>query len=164
MGYEQLVEAQIEDAIARGVFANLPGEGQPLRLDESARVLAGENWLGYKILGDANLLPEWLSIAREIEDLQQRLDALDARHAEFIAAVAVEGDWEQAASTIDRMVAQYSAQARQLRRRQDEFNVKAPGRRTERPAIWVERQLERLEQRADDAGRPAGPAAHPVVR
>ncbi len=154
MSYEQLVESQIEDAIARGVFSNLPGEGQPLRLDETARALAGENWLGYKILGDANLLPEWLSIAREIEILQRRLDAIDARHAEFIAAVAATGNWDGAAAAIGRIVEQYEAQARELRRRQDEFNVKAPGRRTERPAIWVERQLERLEQRAIDAGRP----------
>jgi len=154
VGYEQLVESQIEDAIARGVFSHLPGEGQPLHLDESARLLAGDNWLGYKILGDNNLLPQWLSIAREIEVLQQRLDATDARHAELIAAIASTNDWDGAATAIARLVAQYEAQARELRRRQDEFNVKAPGRRTERPAIWVERQLERLEQRAIDAGRP----------
>jgi len=159
VGYERLVESQIQDAIASGAFSNLPGEGQPLRLDESARLLSGDNWLGHKILSDNQLLPEWLELAREIERLQHELDDVDARHAELVALVAANGDWERAAPAIEHQVRRYEAHARKLRARQDEFNVKAPGIRTERPAVWVEHQVERLRQRAIDAGRPAPEAA-----
>jgi hypothetical protein len=154
MGYEQLVESQLQDAIARGLFTGLPGEGKPLDLDESSRLLAGDNWLGHKILRDNELLPEWLGIAREVEDLQARVDALDARHAELVALVAASGDWDMAAPALARAVSQFEIAARQLRARQDELNVKAPGRHSERPAIWVEFHLQRLEARAVAAGRP----------
>lgn len=154
MGYEQLVESQLQDAIARGVFDNLPGVGKPLDLDESARLLAGDNWLGNKILRDNQLLPEWLGIAREVEDLQRRVDALDVQHAELVALVSRTQDWGHAAPALDRAVARFEAAARQLRARQDELNVKAPGHRTERPAIWVEFHLQRLASRASDAGKP----------
>ena len=154
VGYEKLVESQIEDAIARGVFNNLPGQGRPLELDESTRFLAGENWLGYKILRDNSLLPEWLEIARDIERQERELERIDAEHAEAVARAASLSDWEGAAPAIEFSLRRYESAARRLRASQDQFNVKAPGIRSERPAIWVEQQLERLRRRAHEAGMP----------
>lgn len=151
VGYERLVESQIQDAIASGAFSNLPGEGRPLQLDESARFLSGDDWLGNKILRDNHLLPEWLELAREVERLRQGLDELDGRHAELVELIAANNDWERADAAIEHLLQRYECHAHALRARQDELNVKAPGIRSERPGIWVEHEMERLRARADAA-------------
>ncbi len=146
MSLEQIIESQIQDAMAAGAFDNLPGAGKPLPFTDLEK-LAGENWLGYKVLQNGGLLPEWLGLAREIELEHEALAALDARHAELVEAAAVSGDWPHFATGLGYLVGKYEERARELRKKQDRYNVSAPGVRTERPAIWVEFHVERLRER-----------------
>lgn len=136
-----------------GAFDNLPGAGKPLQFTDQER-MAGDNWLGYKVLQNGGMLPEWLSLAREIELDREAIDRADARHAELVALAAATGDWETVAPALRFMVAQYEEQARALRRKQERFNYSAPGFRCQRPAIWVEFHLQRLRTRALEAGAP----------
>ena len=152
MSLEQLIESQIQDAMAAGAFDNLPGAGKPLPPNDLEK-LAGENWLGYKVLQNGGLLPEWLGLAREIERDYEALSALDRRHAELVDAAAAASDWARFHSGLAYLVGQYEERARELRKKQDRYNVNAPGVRTERPGIWVEFHLDRLREREKAAGR-----------
>lgn len=66
MSIEDLIESQIQEAIAAGAFDNLPGAGKPLPPPE-AEPLAGTNWLGFKVLQNGGMLPGWLGLARHGE-------------------------------------------------------------------------------------------------
>src|SRR5690606_34884129 len=120
------------------------GEGRPQRFD-NREDLAGDNWLGFKMLRDADMLPEWLMLARDIERAQAELDRIDRRHEELTDTVRASGRWEVAYPGIARLRAEYETAARTLRRMQDRFNHDAPSIKLERPAIWVEHHLARLD-------------------
>lgn len=146
MSFEDLIESRIREAAAEGAFDNLKGAGQPLRFrDEDA--LAGDNWLGYKILENGGLLPEWLMLAKEIEVDREALRRLDAGHAEAAELAASSANWAAHASSIRERRNAFEKGARALRRKQDRFNQDAPSIRLERPAIWVEHHLARLDAR-----------------
>jgi hypothetical protein len=148
---EKMIESRIQDAVAAGLFSGLPGEGRPLAATEDEG-LAGDNWLGFKMLKDANILPAWLELAKEIETDSRALDAIDARHAEWVDLARGSGNWERYRPAIERLRTQFGERARALRLKQDRFNVDAPGIRLERPGIWVEHHLERLEARERVSG------------
>jgi hypothetical protein len=150
---DKVIESRIQEAMAAGAFENLQGQGQPFRFSP-AEQLAGENWLGFRILQNGGMLPAWLMLAREIEDDRRRLDELDARHAEAVALAAEWGDWDGYARAIRYYRRTFEEGARALRKKQDRFNHDAPGIRSERPAIWVEYHLERLDRRLREAGAP----------
>lgn len=146
MTYEEIIESRIQEAMAAGAFRTLPGEGRPLPF-RSADQLAGDQWLGFKMLRDADLLPDWLLQAKEIEQLQERLREIDHRHEEMIAAARKSGEWERFMAAIRSIRQEYEAAARSLRRKQDRFNHDAPSIHLERPGIWIEHHLERLDTR-----------------
>jgi hypothetical protein len=154
MGYESVVDQQIKDAIAAGAFDNLPGAGQPLRWSE-AEQLAGDNWLGYKVLQNGGMVPEWLGLAREIEVDLGRLEGLDRQHEQICALAVVDGGWEREAGALRHVTKKFEELARSIRKRQDRWNISAPGIRSQRPGLWVEYHLERLRQRIAAAGGPA---------
>jgi hypothetical protein len=147
---DQLIESQIQDAMAAGAFSNLPGAGKPLPPTDAEK-LAGENWLGFKVLQNGGMLPEWLTLGREIELDQQALERLDAEHSELVNAATASGDWRRFEAAIAYAERRFAERARELRKKQDRFNVKAPGPRSQRPGIWVEFHIERLRQRAEAA-------------
>ncbi len=153
MSLEKAVESQIRDAMAAGLFDNLPGAGKPFHFSDGDG-LAKENWLGFRILQNGGMLPEWLNVARDIERDRERLDRLDAEHAALCAAAARTGEWDAYRLPIERLRRRYEEIARSLRKRQDRFNHDAPGIQSERPAIWVEYHLERLDRRLREAGAP----------
>lgn len=72
---ETWVERQIREAQARGVFDNLPGAGKPIPgLEHRKNTMA---WLAEKVYREdlpvTALLPVSLSLAREVDDLPERL-------------------------------------------------------------------------------------------
>lgn len=152
---EKAIESRIQDAMAAGMFDNLPGAGKPLALGHS-ETLAGDNWLGFRVLQNGGMLPEWLNLAKDIERDRERLDRMDAEHADLCAAAARIGDWDGYRGPLLRLRARYEELGRSVRKRQDRFNHDAPGIRTERPGLWVEYHLERLDRRLCDAGAPEG--------
>jgi hypothetical protein len=67
------VEEKIQEAIARGEFDNLPGEGRPIDLTENPFVPA--EWrLAYKTLKDNALAPEFVLRLKAIEDLRAEME------------------------------------------------------------------------------------------
>ncbi len=60
----RLAESKIRTAIARGEFDNLPGQGEPLELEDLSRVPA-ELRMGFKLLRNAGCLPPELEARKE---------------------------------------------------------------------------------------------------
>ena len=156
MRFEQLVENRILEAIEEGVFEGLPGEGAPLAPRDAER-LAGDLWLAHHILGNAGALPEWLELARTIEQDRERLAAIEREHAALAERAGSTGAWRRLAPLIAERRREFANAARALRAKQDRYNVEAPSVANERPAIWVEERLRRLDARVREARGVAGP-------
>jgi DnaJ family protein C protein 28 len=71
------VDEQIRHAMERGDFANLPGAGRPLHIDENP--FAGSRALAYSLLKSHHVLPRELELGREIETQQAQVEAQLAR-------------------------------------------------------------------------------------
>lgn len=69
---DKIAEARIAEAVERGEFANLPGAGRPLDLDDDALV-PEELRAGYRLLRNAGYLPPELQLRREIHDVRALL-------------------------------------------------------------------------------------------
>ena len=74
LAFEIIAEERIRAAIERGEFDNLPGAGQPLRLDDDAMV-PPELRMAYKILRNAGCLPPELELRKEIVTLRDLVRA-----------------------------------------------------------------------------------------
>ena len=81
---DEIVEAQIRQAIARGDFDDLPGVGKPLALEDDALV-PEELRMAYRILKNAGYVPEEVRLRRDIGDLEQLVARLDGE--EYAGAV-----------------------------------------------------------------------------
>ena len=83
----RLADHQIREAMRRGEFDNLPGRGKPLNLDPRA---SSGDALVAGILKEANVVPEWIELARRIDEQREQLaretEAARARFAEHRAA------------------------------------------------------------------------------
>jgi hypothetical protein len=146
VGIEEVIESRIQEAMKAGVFSNLPGEGKPLVFDK-AEQLAGDQWMGFKLLRDASLLPEWLMLAKEIERSVNELAEIESRHGAHVAMARETGDWERYFPAILHERERFVQLARETRAKQDQFNFDAPSVHLERPGIWIERRLERMDAR-----------------
>jgi hypothetical protein len=68
------IEMMIKQAIERGEFENLPGEGKPLNLREFNPYATKEERLISRILARSGELPIEVIILKEIESLQEKLE------------------------------------------------------------------------------------------
>lgn len=69
---DQIVERRIAEAIERGEFEGLPGEGRPLELEDDPLVPA-ELRVAYRILKNAGFVPEEIQLRAEIRSVEQLL-------------------------------------------------------------------------------------------
>jgi len=73
---DSLAEEHILLAIRRGEFDDLPGEGQPLILEDD-RVVPTELRVGYRILRNSGYLPPELTLRKEISELESLLHQVE---------------------------------------------------------------------------------------
>lgn len=69
---ERLAEQKIREAMANGEFDNLPGHGRPLRWEDDSAIPASLR-TSFKILKNANFLPEEMQLKKDILALQEQL-------------------------------------------------------------------------------------------
>src|SRR5215510_12335148 len=74
MSFQKSVDEKIAEAIARGEFDNLPGQGEPLDLD-AYFAMPEHLRMGYSILKNADIITEEIELLRQIEGLKQSLDS-----------------------------------------------------------------------------------------
>jgi hypothetical protein len=75
--FEAVAEQKIREAVERGEFADLPGQGRPL--DLSGDPLVPEDLrVAYRILKNAGFLPPQLEAQKEIRDLEELIRGIEA--------------------------------------------------------------------------------------
>ena len=62
----RVAERKISDAIEEGVFENLPGKGQPVKLDEDP-VTPAHLRAANKVLKNAGVLPDWVQTLKDLQ-------------------------------------------------------------------------------------------------
>jgi hypothetical protein len=73
MSIEKHIDKMIGDAIERGEFKNLRGEGKPLDL-EAYFATPEDVRLGYSVLKSNDFVPEEVDRLREIGDLREQIE------------------------------------------------------------------------------------------
>lgn len=72
MDYGHLIEEKIKQSMKKGDFDNLPGKGKPLPKDEFSH-LPPELRNSYRILKNANMLPEEMILKKEMVEIEDLL-------------------------------------------------------------------------------------------
>ena len=66
---------QIEEAMERGEFKNLPGEGKPLKLDTNP-YLTPQARMANRLLKENGFTPRWIALEKEIKKEKAQLERL----------------------------------------------------------------------------------------
>jgi len=69
-----IAENKIREAMLKGDFEDLPGQGEPLKIDDLSRV-PEELRASYILLKNAGVLPEEMQLQKEIVNLQNLLNS-----------------------------------------------------------------------------------------
>ena len=132
-----LVERRIQEAMANGVFDDLPGAGQPLSLIRNP-YLDPSLELAYGLLKNNGYTPEWIArdkeIREELEAVRARLRAAWAQHQARPADQTVGG----------AALARFEETISQLNRKIDDFNLMVPVSRCQRVRVRLADELRRL--------------------
>jgi hypothetical protein len=73
--YLKIAEQRIREAMERGEFDDLPGQGEPLNLEDDSRV-PEDLRLAYKLLKNADCLPPELTLKKEIRQMEDMLGSI----------------------------------------------------------------------------------------
>ena len=79
---DQWAERHILDAQAKGELDNLPGQGQPLELDDDSAVPA-ELRTGFRLLKNAGYLPVELEDRKEALNIARLLQGIGSGHPDY---------------------------------------------------------------------------------
>ncbi len=82
---DQIVESRVKKAQEEGQFDNLPGQGEPLHLDDDSMVPEHLR-VGYRILKNHGIIPpelEWRKEITRIEDLLHSIQKDDPENSDL---------------------------------------------------------------------------------
>jgi hypothetical protein len=71
-GFEKIIESRIKKAQAQGAFENLPGQGQPLALEDDQHI-PEDLRMAHKVLKNADCLPPEVQLRKEIRTTEELL-------------------------------------------------------------------------------------------
>jgi DnaJ family protein C protein 28 len=135
--WRDLVEQRIQEAMARGAFENLPGQGQPLNLSRNP-YLDPALELAYGLLKNNGYAPEWIARDKEIrEELEAARARLRTAWVQHQANPADEALWRGA-------VARFEEAINQLNHKIDDFNLIVPILSCQRVRLRLADELRRL--------------------
>ncbi len=145
--WQSLATQQIEEAIERGDFDNLPGYGKPLNLSENPNEPA-DMQMANRLLKNNELAPSWII---DRKTLVAEVDAVRAdveRRLDWYRHTAVQSDDEQARSTLAAdwaaQLAAWDEAIADLNRRILDLNLSLPIWRMELMRFNLDRELARL--------------------
>ena len=81
-GFEKIVEARILAAQKKGEFDNLPGHGEPLKIQNESAI-AEDLRLSYKILKNADCIPPEIELRHEIKKTEDLLKNMPTVSEEY---------------------------------------------------------------------------------
>lgn len=131
------IDEIIQQAMEEGAFDDLPGKGQPLRLDENPN--ADPAWeIAYKLLRDNGFSLPWIEERNEIEkEIESAREALKRSRA-WCAEQGASGkpDWEQAVDV-------FRQKAQVLNKRITTYSLQVPSPALQRRLIDIEAEISR---------------------
>ncbi|HLH72990.1 MAG TPA: DUF1992 domain-containing protein [Chloroflexota bacterium] len=149
-----IAERKIAEAIAEGRFRDLPGEGQPLVLDDNP-FEPPEARLANRILKNAGFAPPWVEIGHDVDHRSLIVEAARQRLRDAVARQRSE-----IAPNRQRLLALVSAYldaVEQLNESIDRFNLAVPIASLQKSRLSIRYELNHLAraglpvpQRADD--------------
>lgn len=150
---EIVADRKIRDAQEEGAFDNLPGKGKPLNLDFDPRV-PPELRAAYRIMKDAQVLPEWIQLDKEIRQRQEqwerrvvdyagaREEALAKRPSRNSGGYDLDLDRSR-----ERFLYRAAEGLREINRMIDRLNLVVPAPSRQRIRVDVVAQVVALEER-----------------
>lgn len=79
-----MTDERLRQLVESGGLRGLPGEGEPLPVDPDDG--AGAAWAARHLLRNANAVPVWLDLRRELDERMARLRRRARAHQEWLAA------------------------------------------------------------------------------
>ncbi|MDE0629935.1 MAG: DUF1992 domain-containing protein [Caldilineaceae bacterium SB0665_bin_25] len=143
--WQDLISEQLDEAAANGAFENLPGKGQPLRLDRFPNE-PDDMRMANKLLKDNDLTPTWIgdrkALLAEIELLRTEMK----RQWELTRACAgaAGSEREAFARSWRRSIADWEANIDELNRRIVSLNIALPIWRMELHRLRLDEELKRI--------------------
>jgi hypothetical protein len=148
------VNKQIEEAMERGEFANLPGEGKPLKLDTNP-YLTPQARMVNRLLKENGFAPRWIELKKEIKQekaqlerllknlkgRRKRLEAIVQQYAHRREVISRSFEHERA-----RGIAQYSEKLENLNRKIQCVNLLMPTRNRQYALINRTQALTRFQK------------------
>ncbi len=101
-----LIDEQIQDAMRKGHFADLPGQGKPLKLDDDTHTPEHLR-MAHKLMRDNNIVPDWMNQGKELDAAREKLLAEVKRAARLNAPSAIEAVRE-AAKKLNSQILSYN--------------------------------------------------------
>src|ERR1700730_7458179 len=128
--YQHYIEEQIQEAVARGDFDNLPGTGKPLNLEDDA--LAGDKSSAYRLLKQNGYAPPEIELLKEIrhenERVEQQLNRLRSQASALRTRRVSPFPSEKRAynDSVEKAATAYEEKLRALNRKILTFNLSVP--------------------------------------
>lgn len=142
----KLVEERLQEAFAEGKFANLPGKGKPLNLEEDP-LADPALWMARHILRNSGMSLPWVEERRRIEKLIAEAAAELARSwSMYRACESAEHTGSAAESRWQKAIADFRERVSALNRRIRTYNLAVPHVRFQRRLIAAEREISQLCQ------------------
>ncbi len=138
--FQSIVDQRIAAAEAAGLFADLPGAGKPLKLDDDALV-PEEDRAAFRLLRNAGFAPPWIELQKQILADQARLKAWCER---------IQQRWTLLGqSERDRLRADYRQQLQELNTLIMHYNLIVPRAAGQLAPLHIEQALMGLEGREE---------------
>jgi hypothetical protein len=149
---EIIADRKIREAQDEGKFDDLAGKGRPLQLENDRRV-PPELRAAYRLMKEAQILPDWIELDREVRRRQEawsaRLETFARRREEEAAALAGRTPGEALQARLDRQrdlfLEQAAAELRALNALIDRLNLIVPTPAQQRLRADLRARVEELE-------------------
>ena len=148
------VNKQIEEAMERGEFANLPGKGKPLKLNTNP-YLTPQARMANRLLKENGFTPQWVEVEKEIKKEKTQLERvfinLKARRERLVAILQQYPHRREAISrTFERerarVITQYSEKLENLNQKIQRVNLLMPTRNRQYALINQAQALAHLQE------------------
>ena len=143
--WQDLITEQLDEAAANGAFENLPGKGQPLRLNRFPNE-PDDMRMANKLLKDNDLTPTWIGDRKELLTEIELLRTEMKRRWELTRADAgaTGSEREAFARSWRRSIADWAARIGELNRRIVSLNIVLPIWRMELHRLRLDEELKRI--------------------
>ena len=152
---DQRARQALEEAIASGDFDQVPGRGQPLKLQGNDLLVPTSHRLFLKVLKNTHVVPEWIYLGRTAEALINDLHCQINYHKERMhrlrtnsitgRATDFKSVFQAAHKVHEHYRSEFEMLAEQVQRHADRFNATAPAG-AQRLAFDASTFLERFDQ------------------